>query len=430
MQQGKRANLLVIIILIGAVIAFAFSYNSTVTKVVADAAFNDREILHSYNIEIIGKLTQEKDVSDWTNVVEQYKDIVIVIENSENEIVTRSIGRTWSALDVKVQTPFEYKGQAYVIKSSVYLLRDYVSDVRIMVQFFFMEFLIGLSVLFIIILIIYSIVIKPYKRIYTAIEEYDSTGTMPEIKIKGYAGKVYSRLVSTTKKLEKGQQNQRRIIASISHDIKTPLTSILGYAERLKKNNISEDRRERYLDTVYGKSLEIQQLIDEFDEYLSYNMQKGINAEKISCERLTSFLLDNYSEELEIEGVRFSVINKAQGACLMLDLQKFKRVFGNIFSNSLKHFSSSEKEITVAIFCDKEKVYIEVADNGEGVDEDKLEVIFEPLYTSDEGRKVAGLGLAVCKEIVNSHGGKIFATLNENTGLCVHIELERAASRE
>ncbi len=425
MQQGKRANALVILILIGAVIAFAFSYNSTVTKVVADAAFNDREILQSYNNEIIQKLIKEKNTSDWTDVVEQYKDIVIVIENSENEVVTRSIGRTWSALDVKVQTPFEYNGEAYVIKSSVYLLRDYVSDVRIMVQFFFMEFLIGLSVLFIVILIIYSIVIKPYKRIYNAIEQYDSTGTLPELKIKGYAGKVYSRLVSTTKKLENGQQNQRRIIASISHDIKTPLTSILGYAERLKKNNISEERRERYLDTVYGKSLEIQQLIDEFDEYLSYNMQKGINAEKISCDLLTSFLLDNYREELEIEGVSFSVQNKAQGAFVMLDLQKFKRVFGNIFSNSLKHFKLSQKEITVAIFCNKEKVYIEITDNGEGVDEDKLEVIFEPLYTSDEGRKVAGLGLAVCKEIVDSHEGKIFATITENGGLCVHIELNK-----
>lgn len=426
MQQGKRANILVIFILIGAVIAFAFSYNSIVTKVVADAAYNDREILHNYNNEIIEKLTKEKDTTTWTDVVEQYGDIVIVIENSGNKVVTKSIGRTWTALDVKVQTPFKYQGEAYVIKSSVYLLRDYVSDISVMVKFFFMEFLIGLSVLFIIVFIICSIVIKPYKRIYNAIEEYDNTGTLPELKIKGYAGKVYARLVFTTKKLEKGQQNQRRIIASISHDIKTPLTSILGYTERLKKSNISAERRERYLDTVYGKSLEIGQLIDEFDEYLSYNMQKGVNAEKISSELLTNFLLDNYSEELEIEKVLFSVQNKAQGASVMLDLQKFKRVFGNIFSNSLKHFNIVGKEITVLFSCDKEKFYIEITDNGEGVDEDKLEIIFEPLYTSDEGRKVAGLGLAVCKEIVDSHEGKIFATINENGGLSVHIELQRA----
>ena len=425
MQQGKKVNILVTLILIGAVIAFAFSYNLTVTKVVTDAAFNDREFLHSYNIEIVEKLTNEKDISNWTDVVEQYKDIVIVIENSENKIVTKSIGRTWSALDVKVQTPFEYGGEAYVIKSSVYLLRDYVSDVRVMVKFFFMEFLIGISVLFIVVFIIYSIVIKPYKRIYTAIEKYDSTGVMPELKIKGYAGKVYARLLSTTKKLEAGQQNQRRIIASISHDIKTPLTSILGYTERLKKNNISDERRERYLDTVYGKSLEIGQLIDEFDEYLSYNMQKGINSEKISAKSLCDFIIKNYSEELEIEGIGFSVQNKAQNAYLMLDLQKFRRVFGNIFSNSLKHFGKADKEIVVILSCDKEKVYIEITDNGEGVDKDKLEVIFEPLYTSDEGRKVAGLGLAVCKEIVDSHEGKIFATANENGGLSVHIELKR-----
>ena len=76
-----------------------------------------------------------------------------------------------------------------------------------------------------------------------------------------------------TKNLERQQQNQRRIIASISHDIKTPLTSIMGYAERLSKDNVTQERKERYLDTVYTKSVEIQQLVNEFDEYLGYNLR-------------------------------------------------------------------------------------------------------------------------------------------------------------
>ena len=75
----------------------------------------------------------------------------------------------------------------------------------------------------------------------------------------------------------------------------------------------------------------------------------------------------------------------------------------------LKHFTGAEKIIDISVSSDKNKVYINIADSGEGVEEDKLDIIFEPLYTSDEGRKVAGLGLAICREIVDLHNGKIYA---------------------
>ena len=116
MRQSKKADFMVILIFLCAVIAFAYSYNSYVTTIVADAAYNDKEILHDYNSEIIRKLTAQESVAAWSEIVEQYEDIVIVIENSSNKVVVKSIGRTWSALDVKVQTPFEFGGEAYLIK--------------------------------------------------------------------------------------------------------------------------------------------------------------------------------------------------------------------------------------------------------------------------------------------------------------------------
>ena len=142
MKQDKITPFLVIFILLAAVVAFAFSYNASVTTAVTNAAYNDSEVLLEYNNEIIRKLIAQPSVENWSAIVEQYEEVVIVIENSDNDIVTRSQGRNWTALDVKVQTPFEYKGKAYLIKSSVYLLRDYITDVRELVKFVFMEFLI------------------------------------------------------------------------------------------------------------------------------------------------------------------------------------------------------------------------------------------------------------------------------------------------
>ncbi|MGN0448695.1 MAG: sensor histidine kinase [Acutalibacteraceae bacterium] len=427
MKQDRATNFLVILILLAVIVAFAFSYNSSVTTTVANAAYNDKEILQNYNNEIIQKLISQPSTENWSKIVEQYEEIVIVIENSENDVVTKSQGRTWSTLDVKVQTPFQFKGKAYLIKSSVYFLRDYITDVRVLVKFVFVEFLIGISALSLLIFTIYTIMLRPYKLVYKAIEEYDKTGKLKKIKLKGYAGQVYGRFVSMTENLQNHQNNQRRIIASISHDIKTPLTSIMGYSERLKKEGISEDRKRRYLDTVYAKSEEIRHLVDEFDEYLSLNSVNELKIELVSAEDISEMFYREYNDELESAGIKLEIINKAPSDFLVgIDKQKIKRVFGNIISNSVKHMKKEKKLIAVEIYSNRKKLFIDVSDSGEGVDEEKLEMIFEPFYTSDEGRKVAGLGLAICREIVQSHDGKISAGKSAFGGLKISIQLQKA----
>ncbi len=430
MKQDRFAPFLVIFVLLAAVVAFAFSYNASVTTAVTNAAYNDNEVLHKYNNEIIKKLIAEPSVENWSAIVEQYEEVVIVIENSANDIVTRSQGRNWTALDVKVQTPFEYKGKAYLIKSSVYLLRDYITDVRELVKFVFIEFLIGLSALSLLVMIIYTILLRPYKVIYNAIEEYDKTGKFKEVKMRGYAGQVYRRFAAVTENLTRQQNNERRIIASISHDIKTPLTSIMGYSERLKSDSLSSERKEKYLDTVYTKSHEIRQLIDEFDEYLSYNMIKELKTENVRASDIESLLKKDYADELENSDIAFEITNTCQDAvCISADVQKLRRVFSNILTNSIKHFDKDEKIIRIDIRCDKKKLFIDISDNGEGVEDDKYEIIFEPLYTSDEGRKVAGLGLANCREIIAAHDGKIYAGKSELGGLKICMEFNRNKNR-
>lgn len=425
MTKDRKANIIVILLFLGVIVAFAYSYNASVTTAVTNSAYNDEESLKKYNYEIIEKLGQTKSTAEWSDIVEQYKDIVIVIEDGSNEVVTRSKDRDWTALDVKVRTAFEYKNKAYMIISSVYLLRDYAADSKVLVRFVFVEFLIGLSALSLLIFVIYTMMLKPYREFYQLIEEYERGKTLSKHHFRGYIGHVYDRFVSLTRNLEHQQQNEQRIIASISHDIKTPLTSILGYAERIKNSNVSEDRKLRYLDTVYEKALEIQELVDEFDEYLSYNLAKQVHTEKVDTETIKTLLEYEYGAELEMNGVSFAVTNNAEKARVMIDRTKMRRVFGNIVGNSVKHMLSDEKKIDVEINSSRDKVFINISDNGEGVDEEKLEIIFEPLYTSDEGRKVAGLGLAICREIIESHGGSIYAKRSKYGGLEVCIELQK-----
>ena len=425
MSQNKKVNILVILVFLAAIIGAAYSYNSYISRLITKATSEDRVILQSYNNEIINRLIAEETTDKWSEIVEEYEEVSITIEDGNNEVIARTFASSWSALDARVRTPFEYHGKAYLIRTSVYMLRDAVSDARSFAQFIFVEILIAMSALWLLIFITYSVMLRHYRGLYIAIEEYEKTGKLKDIALKGYAAKVYRRFESMTKNLERQQQNQRNIIACISHDIKTPLTSIMGYAERLSKDNVSEERRARYLDTVYGKSIEIQQLVEEFDEYLDFNTTQALKLETISAKELALRVERFYQWDLEQSGVKFTINNFAGEAKISIDGSKFKRVFGNIFSNCVKHFRDGEKIINVDISCDREKVYINISDNGKGVDEEMLDIIFEPLYTSDQGRKVAGLGLAICREIIETHYGKIFARRSKMGGLEICIELER-----
>ena len=404
--------------------AFALSYNQSVTQAVSEAAGNDREMLSRLNVEVIEKLTSASSSDEWKDIIESYDGIKITVVDENNDVIVSS-DKESTVLDVSVQNAFNYKQKAYIIKSKKYLLKNYENNGSILLEFVFTEFLIGCAGLALMIFIIYTIMLRPYKRFYRVMEEYERTGKLPESTFKGYMGHVYDRFNSLTKNLERQQKNQQRIIASISHDIKTPLTSIMGYTERLKKDNISPQRRERYLDTVYNKSLEIRGLVDEFDEYLGYNMSDKVDSVRLSTKQLCEQIIAEYADELESAGVRFEVINNAERAYVTVDKPKLNRVIGNIVSNSLKHFKGEEKHIRVMLTEKKNSIYMKIDDNGEGVAEDKLELIFEPLYTSDEGRKVAGLGLAICREIIESHGGSIHAEKSELGGLAVCIELPK-----
>ncbi len=428
MKKNGKLQLTVLLTFIAAVILFSFMYNAYVTKTVIDASYDDANILKGYNNEIIEKLIAADDISQWQSIVDSYPDLIIEIRNSSSRIVAETEEGTWTILDVKSQVPFQYNNEAYYIESSVYFLREHVADDRNLVTFLFIELSIGIAILSVFVFLIYILMLRPYRKFYRAIEQYDETGELKEIDIKGYAGLLYKRFFSLTKNLEKQQQHQRRIIASISHDIKTPLTSIMGYTERLKKDTISAEKRDRYLDTVYDKSIEIQQLVNEFDEYLSFNMSSSLRFEKYTVAEIEQSLKKDYADELENAGAIIVFDNRCSDACVMVDLSKFKRVCGNIFGNSLKHFNKKEKIIKVLFYCDKDKVYVEIHDNGRGVSEEMLEVIFEPLYTSDKGRKVAGLGLSICREIVSKHGGVIYARRSEYGGLAVCMEFEMADS--
>ena len=117
--------------------------------------------------------------------------------------------------------------------------------------------------------------------------------------------------VQLTEDLEVEKAKQNQIIASISHDIKTPLTSVMGYAERMQKSALTPERTSRYVSTIYDKAQTIRDLAEEFDDYLSCNLPGSLKKQIVTTNQLFSLLQEEYQEELTSLGVQMNLANQA-----------------------------------------------------------------------------------------------------------------------
>ena len=240
---------------------------------------------------------------------------------------------------------------------------------------------------------------------------------------------LQNEFVDLTKSLEKEHNEQNRIISAISHDIKTPLTAIIGYSDLLVNKKLKKQEEKDLQEKIYKKALNIKDIVSDFDDYLLSHK----NRTYIFKEVLVKDLLDNikfeYQEDLKDKNIKLDIINKSKKQTIILDIGKINRVFSNLIVNSIRYISD-KGHITIECKDDKEYFYFKCIDNGTGVDENNINKIFEPLFTTDKSRKISGLGLSITKEIVEMHGGKIKAYNNKSKGLTIEFTLSKNLSIE
>ncbi len=283
------------------------------------------------------------------------------------------------------------------------------------------------GILFVLLIVVgavtYHHLVRPINELIRCMNDY-ANGILPTYPKLHHDElcELQSQFISLIHAVEAEKQKQSRIIASISHDIKTPMTAVMGYTERLLKVDCPPDRQRKYLSIIYAKSQSINELINEFDEYLSYNFDSALVIKRHTVSAVCAYIQSEYADELSDAGAAFVVVNHCGDTPLRLDLVKFKRVIGNLIGNSLK-FTEDSPVLTLEVSGCGDKVQFTFSDNGCGVAEHELPNIFDPLYTSDTSRKVAGLGLSICKNIIAAHGGCIHAFNNAQGGLDVEMTL-------
>ncbi len=229
----------------------------------------------------------------------------------------------------------------------------------------------------------------------------------------------------------KFEDNRKMLISSISHDLKTPVTSIKGYVEGILDGVANTPAKtERYLHTILTKAQQVDQMIDDLLLYAKLDLnQIPFNFEPTDiAEFLTQCVVEN-EPELARSQIELSMRNELAQACYVrLDRERMNRVLMNILDNSRKYMREAEGAIAIMLRETPTSIVIEVRDNGFGIKELDLPHIFDRFYRADTARseiKGSGLGLAIAQQVIVGHDGRIWAVGHGDAGTSVLISLPK-----
>lgn len=287
---------------------------------------------------------------------------------------------------------------------------------------------------------------KPMKKLTDGIEEiskgnldyridYDSTNEIG-VTVKAL-NEMAARLKESIRQRNEIDESRKQMTAGIAHDLRTPLTSIKGYVEGLRDGiaNTPEKQKE-YIQTIYNSANDIERLLNELQTIsLLERRSLELNKQEINLhEFLTDYVAD---AQFTAKKNNFEIIYKEpkdddKNITVSLDPARFSRVLMNIISNSIKYASKARNgKLTITLNGYDKSVIIALEDNGIGISDKNISHIFETFYRADQARTRvsdgSGIGLAVCKEIIEQHGGHIWATSTEGEGTTILISLNKIA---
>ena len=240
------------------------------------------------------------------------------------------------------------------------------------------------------------------------------------------------RVKDSIERQRQADQKQKEMIAGIAHDLRTPLTSVKGYLEGIR-DGIADtpEKQKRYMDTIYSSTCSTEKILDDFLAIAKLELgDTTLNCESVTVADFIEFA-SGLEEELSKQDFDFEIIDRTKTSpVLYLDTDRFTRVINNVISNSIKYRRPDVKgKVTVTIIEYQKTVLFEIKDNGMGVDKESLPRIFDTLYRADKARtnvrEGSGLGLSVCKQIVELHGGLIWANSEPGNGLTILISLPK-----
>ena len=237
------------------------------------------------------------------------------------------------------------------------------------------------------------------------------------------------RLLGMVNTRQKDEESRKELIAGISHDLRTPLTSILTYVEGIEIGLASTPEIERhYLDTIKIKAKDLEHIVSQL--FLLSKLDIGefpMQMKQIDIGKWLNDFIDNVSEDYKQKGLHVELVENVKDMEVNANSVQLGNVLTNIMENSLRYVDKEQKLMRISCRSDSENIAITLADNGIGVPDDVLKKLFNMFYRGDKARRDvsqgSGLGLAISAKIIERFRGTITAENTPDGGLSVIITL-------
>lgn len=209
------------------------------------------------------------------------------------------------------------------------------------------------------------------------------------------------------------EQKKDELIVYLAHDIKTPLTSMIGYLSLLSEiKDMPQEQRNRYIDIALDKSYRLEYLINELFDVARFNSEKIVlEKEEINLNLMLEQIADDFYPTLKEMNKKINFTSDEK-TILYADPDKLSRVFNNLIKNAV-NYSKENTDIDISILNKENQATVKITNKGKQIPKEKLDKIFEKFYRLDSSRTSktggSGLGLAIAKEIVELNGGRIYA---------------------
>ena len=238
--------------------------------------------------------------------------------------------------------------------------------------------------------------------------------------------KMRIRLKDSMRAKEKAETEQRAMMASVTHDLKTPITSIIGYAEGILDGVAdTPEKTKEYAAVIHKKAQSLQSLAEDLSLLSRLeNTQLLLDKREEDMGKLVAELVSEFSHAEQDVQIQTKLVSDLR---VLIDREKISRVLINIFQNSVKYKKPDQPlEVSVTLVNHNEAALLSVSDNGMGVTQGDLPHLFDQFYRADASRgkqSGSGLGLSIARQLVHLHGGKIWIINNPCGGISVNISL-------